>query len=484
MIRAASIIAVMICLAGAPVRGQSIWELTPYRVQIYLAFEDAPQITPAMAADIQAFLGERIESLIGASWNTTLTAAPLELSVAMVQGLAPLTTEQLPKESLKADKVLLVALSADSRGYRLQGRELDCRTRIWGATVSRDVFQPILLASAATDVMLAAFAPLAQIEKVDGKTVELRLRAASLPPRDPKAIRVATGTLFRPVIRFNDRDGNLRADKPPQPIPWTYLLTRGLNETLANCEMFSGLRSPLSTRRRGRTEQLAVAVRPPEAGTLLIVHSRLDRRRLLSGYEIFAYGPDSPATTLLGRTDSQGQIWIEPSDSPLRMLVIKSGGEFLARLPLVPGIEHEALAAVADDDDRLAVEGYITGLQEEIVDLVARRAMLVARIRARLDDGKLEDAQQLLSELRQMRGRDELGVVLNEQRRKYFSSDLVVRRKVDKLFNDTREVMVRNLDPRLIDQVASEVDQAVKAAGSTAITPPANTGAAATPMVR
>jgi hypothetical protein len=449
-------------LAAGPLAAQTLWELTPYQVQIYVAIQDAPQLTPQMKQDLQAFVRGRIEALVGSSWNTTVSPASAELALVMLDGLATLQTANLPKESLQADKVILLSLSADVFGYGIAARELDCRTRQWGTTVSRQIAQPALLAGAAVDSVLTAFAPLAQVEKVQGKEVVLRLRAGNLPLRDPKALPINPGTLFRPVLRFNDRDGNIRADRPPQPIPWTYLVTRSVEDTQAHCEIFTGVRSPLSSRRRGLTQQLAVAVLPPERSTRLVVHSRIDQERKLFGYEVYAYSPDDPATTLIGRTALDGQLMIPPAEHPLRLLVIKSGGEFLARLPLVPGLEPKALAGVADDDDRLAVEGHITGLQERIVDLVARRAMLVARIRARLDEGKLEEAQELLSELRQLPNRQQFNVVLEEQSRKFYSSDPIVRRKVDKLFSDTREVMVRNLDPGLIDQVSSEVDQARK----------------------
>lgn len=460
---------------------QSLWELTPYRVQVFVALEDTPQLTARLGQDVREHLAERIESLVGSAWNATVEAAPPELAVGMLRGLEQLGTDDLPAASLSADKVILVSLAADYFGFPLQSRELDCRTRVWGTTVSRDVFQPALLTSAAVDCLLAAFAPLAQIEKVEGKQVSLRLKAAGLPLRDPKAVDVSPGTLFRPVIRTNDRDGKLRADRPPQPIPWSYLLTRNVRGTFAECELFSGLRSPLSARRRGRTEQLAVAVRPPQQDTKLIVHSRVDKSRKLFGYEVFAFSPDAPESTLLGRTDINGAITIPPVEHPLRMLIIKSGGEFLARLPMVPGVEKEALAAVPDDDDRLAVEGYITGLQEEIVDVVAQRATLIARIRARIEEGRPEEARPLLEELRKLPNREGFAVVLNEQRRKVFSSDSAVRRQVDKLFNDTREVMVRNLDPNTIDQVASELSQALKAKPAAA---PTTTGAAPGGAVR
>jgi hypothetical protein len=476
----------LLCVSMFPSRAaaQSLWELTPYRVQVYVALEDAPQLTEQLRSDVQTFLGGRIEALVGASWNATISPAPLELAISMLGGLDRLQTDQLPKESLAVDKVILVSLSTDPFGCRVAARELDCRTRVWGTTVSREVLQAALLANSVVDSVLAAFAPLARVEKVDGKQVALRLRAASLPPRDPQAFGIAAGTLFRPVLRFNDRDGNLREGRLPQIVPWTYLLTRSTDETLTHCEIFTGVRSPLSSRRRGLTEQLAVAVLPPELPTRLVLHSRVDQERKLSGYEVFGYSPDDPTTTFQGRTDLDGAVEIEPARHPLRLLVIKSGGEFLARLPLVPGLELEVLAGVTDDDDRLAVEGYITGLQEQIVDLVARRATLIARIRARLDDGKLPEAQQLLSELRQLPDREALNVILNEQRRRHYSTDPLVRRKVDKLFNDTREVMVRNLDPGLIDQVASEVERAFKSQPAGAAATPAKTSAAPSGAVR
>lgn len=450
------------CSASAA-SARPLWEMTPYRVQVYLALDDVPRLTPQLASDLQLFVANQIEQIIGVSWNAKVELAPAALARSMLRGLPDLQTENLPTDSLALDKVILVCLRASAFGYRLQGRELDCRTHGWGTTVEREVMHAALLPDATFDCARAAFAPLAEIEKVDSKQVALRLRAGGLPARDPQALPVTPGVLFRPVIRFNDRDGNLRTDRPPQRIPWTYLLAREVNGAEATCDLLSGLNSPLSARRRGRTEQLALAVRPPQLPTRLIVHSRVDKKRKLFGYEVYAYGPDTPETILLGRTDMHGAIIVPPADNPLRILVIKSGGEFLARLPILPGVESEALAAVVNDDDRLAVEGYINGLQEEVVDLVARRTTLIAMIRARIDAGEPEEAQKLLEELRKLRDSKEFEVELNEQRRKHFSSDAVVRRKVDKLFDDTRKVIARNLDPTLIEQVSGEVNSALKA---------------------
>jgi hypothetical protein len=164
---------------------QSLWELTPYEVQIFVAMDDVPQLSQQSRQDVHSFLDSRIETVVGASWRATISSAPPELAIAMLGGLESVKTSDLSEDSLEADKVILLGLSADAFGYHVAARELDCRTLLWGTTVSRDVPQPALVSSAAVGVVLAAFAPLAQIETVEGKDVTIHLQAAALPLRDP-----------------------------------------------------------------------------------------------------------------------------------------------------------------------------------------------------------------------------------------------------------------------------------------------------------
>jgi hypothetical protein len=184
----------LLILFAAPIRAQTLWELTPYRVQVYVDLTDTPQLTERRGQDVREFLSGSIETLVGSSWNAEVAPPPQELRLALLGGLEKLRTEDLPPTSLSADKVILVRLSADSFGFHLQARELDCRTRFWGTTVSRYVAHPALIASAATDCLLAAFAPLAQVEKVSGKQATLRLRASGLPLRDGRSSARTTAT--------------------------------------------------------------------------------------------------------------------------------------------------------------------------------------------------------------------------------------------------------------------------------------------------
>ena len=82
------------------------------------------------------------------------------------------------------------------------------------------------------------------------------------------------------------------------------------------------------------------------------------------------------------------------------LLYVKNGGAVLARLPLVPGLTETEVADLTGDDMRLQAEAYIRGVQNAIIDLVAIRKLLEARIRMRLTKGQMTEAEDLLRALR------------------------------------------------------------------------------------
>ncbi len=47
-----------------PAPAQTVWELTPYRVQALLAFQTAPELTPALQDDLVSGLAARIDALV------------------------------------------------------------------------------------------------------------------------------------------------------------------------------------------------------------------------------------------------------------------------------------------------------------------------------------------------------------------------------------------------------------------------------------
>ncbi|MBN2473030.1 MAG: hypothetical protein JXB62_00380 [Pirellulales bacterium] len=365
------------------------------------------------------------------------------------------------------DKVILLAIEPSMAGYRITARELDVRTRLFGTPVATSALQLGKLGDVAFDAVRGAFVPLARIESVEDKHVTLRLKAAGLPFRDNELAMVGPGQVFRPIIRYNDREGNAARIVA---VPWTCCTVqesaaKPVATGRVRCKLYTGLRSPLSGRRRGRIEQLALGVVPPHEPSVLVLQSRSTPCEALAGYEVYAHPPDSKTTTLLGRTDYRGRVPVLPAKDILRVLLVRNGGETLARLPMVPGIEPEVVASISNDDQRLKAEGYVTGLQEELVDLVTRRQILITLARARIDAGELDQAKQLIDELDRLPKRLEFNHRLGERQKSLRSSDSRVQARIDALFSDTRRLLEQHLGPEPIEEVWQKFRKARGEAG-------------------
>jgi hypothetical protein len=275
-------------------------------------------------------------------------------------------------------------LSFDHRGgtYLIAAREYDVRTQMWSPVVRRQTALAAELGDLGFYALVETFSPLATIVSAEKKSATLRMRGAALPTRDPTLRFAKPGDLFRPVVRYNDRDGKPRSI---QTIPWTFLLADTIEDTDIGCRVVTGLRSPLNTRRRGRVEQLAMMMRFSPSATHVSLLSPSDPQMPLVGCPVYAYGPNSPETVLLGRTDRLGRIVVPPGDDPLRILLVKNGTALLAKLPLAPGFRDELEAIVPDDRARLAGRLEIRPLDVvdgEAVDDEIRRVCRIETIKA------------------------------------------------------------------------------------------------------
>ena len=463
---------------AAPAAAQSVWELVPYRIQLLVALAPEPEFTPGLQADLLRDLVNRTDALVGAPWDLTAAAAGPELRPAMTFAVEAVTVQSLPKESLDFDKVMLLVVLPAANGYRVTARELDVRTRRWSSPVVRPVRQLCKLRDAALGAMLEAFAPLARVQSVEKKLVVLRLKAGALPPRDASLALVRPGDVFCPIIRYNDREGNFRRRREggtilPEPIPWTYCIVQKVAPMELECRLHTGLRAALSGRRRGRIEQLALAVVPPSKPSTLILEARTEPdadpkpKQLLAGYDVYAHPPDSKTTVRLGRTDRHGRLVVPPAENPLRLLVVLHGGEPMAQFPVVPGLQPELTAKVPNDDERLAAEGFITGLQEDLVDLVIRREVLIARTKARIEAGQFDEAAKLVEELLRLdKSHSDLATLLSQQRRRIRSRDPDVQTKIDDLFGDTEKLLQKHLDPEPVNELREYFGEARAAAGA------------------
>ena len=246
-------------------------------------------------------------------------------------------------------------------------------------------------------------------------------------------------------------------------MPFTFLQVTNRQGYRVECEIQSGVANAIGGR-GARTEKLALLVRPHERGTQLNLQTKAKPPAPLVDYEGLLRLPgsnDDPVS--LGFTDADGQVQITLSNYPLQLIYVRHGQQMLARVPIVPGLVQRQNLTLTNDDPRLAAEGYFVAMQYNVMDLVARRELLAARIRARIAKKDFENAQQMLLELRSLTGRADLLRQVELQQSQFADGNKGVQSKVDKMFVELRKLLAKHLDPKLIDQVASELNAAKKA---------------------
>ena len=77
----------------------------------------------------------------------------------------------------------------------------------------------------------------------------------------------------------------------------------------------------------------------------------------------------------------------------------------MARRPFVPGVDPEVTLELADDEIRLNTQRDVDLLRVQLIETVARRAALTARIRAALKTDEAANTQRLLADIDHSRRR-------------------------------------------------------------------------------
>ncbi len=396
---AATLAAAIWLLAGGSVPAAEddvdvAWELRPYRIQALFAIDGDEQLPAHVQSELPVYLKERGAAIVGGTWKLEVAAAPAELAHAIVHDIGSVTQKMLPATAQQFDKVILLGLEAADGGFRIRAREFDVVTGLWNATISSDARQADYLPQAALRAMLTAFAPLARIEKIDGETVTLKLRASALLPRSQKQA-LASGTVFRPVLLECNAQGTIAPGKA-ELVDWTYLTAAEISSGIVKCRVQSGLSGDPLPDYHPLRQRWAIGISPTSAATRLRLVSREGGAESLEGLEVLA--EETPAA-VIGRTDRRGEVSIPSGTQTVRTIVVRHGDEVLARLLLVPGLTSELTVPVSFDRQRVQLDAAWQQLADELLDATARRAVLAALLRAAEEAKQSDEAAKLRQQL-------------------------------------------------------------------------------------
>jgi len=436
---------------------QATWLFSPYRVQVFVDLEPGPPMTEDGLAQFHAQLATRLRGMVGHRWNLSVDHFPTEIPPLSLDLGNPPSRERLPSEwknVAKYDKVMLVRATNCGVGWSVRVREWDVRLEQWGQLVILATPGMAGLSDAMAQAILSAHVPVGEIQITEEQIVRVALRGSLLgEPGENLATRTMP-QLFLAAARYEDREGNARAIIP---IPWTVLKPLSPDKSQPflgiECQVISGLRNPLSARRRGRVRIYAYAAQPtPETPTRLRLRSRQEGQKPLVGYEVYLQAAGDGPTVFLGRTDVAGEITV-PGTDPWYLISIKHGQRLLARVPLVPGQDSPAEVALPDDEARLTAETYLSGIQDELVDLVTARTIMVARMRARMIAQDWQAAQRIRDQLLRLKPREIFSSELTRQQQRIFCPDPVGQKQIDLMFSEMQRLIQVYLNPAEVEQL-------------------------------
>jgi len=435
-------------------------------VKIWVAFEHSSELTDRLMEQIAETIYQRAYVVAGATWAVETSACPAALQSAVAADIETVTIDEVKtvgESILKTDdKLFLVCVRAEMAGFVIRVRELDCHARVWRPVLARRVVQPNRIPREMFAAVADAFSPIARIEVPKGREAQVRIRAGGLIRSDSSPAQIHDNDVLMPIIRRNDRVGEPAETLGIQVVPWTFMTIAERQGAVLHCKVHSFTSKPLGGRSSSRTVKLALVVKPRGETTFLRLETRDESRLPLGGYEIRSKDPVTEETEVVGMTDWRGMLEVPKAGHPLRVLYVRNGGLLLARLPMVPGLEAESAAQVRNDDVRLEAEGFVKGLQSKVMELVARRHLYMARIRRHVKKKEFDEAAALLQNFRKLETRSDLLRQLRDEEQRTESSNPRVQAKIDKLFQDTSQLLEKFLEPGAARDLQAELDAAKK----------------------
>ncbi len=464
------------------------WELTPYQIDIVVAVDLDGVNAEKFAEAALLRVRRRIETAIGPLWSANVTRADGANRRTVLRSLAagvPMAPAGLRDDS---DKWIIVAVEERGASIRISAVEQDRLLNAWGQTRTVELSTADHLGEAIFDLVCDVFAPIAtfSLDSDDYNRALLSLRGGKLPSPTDRSRWVAPDDVFRTVLIRMDRAG-VPVEGGTTEVMWTYLVVRppgdaqgdeatGDDPADVTADVFSHTRRPFGVRRRGRVDQLAIRLPRTQGPSELRLVSRGENPRPLVGYEVFAQDGINDEKPSIGKTGLDGAIVVPPGDSRIQTVWVKSGTQLAAKIPIATGADPLIVAPLLDESKRLDAEARLGLLREQLIDLVAERSILAARIEKAIEARDFKSARTLIADFRKLAGRAEFNIQIDREEEQSKADDPLVQGRIDKLFADMKSVLGAFLGGDDINRLERSLDAAQSsaadddAAGATAAT--------------
>jgi hypothetical protein len=170
-------------------------------------------------------------------------------------------------------------------------------------------------------------------------------------------------------------------------------------------------------------------------------------------------------------SDRLGEVAVPAfPDTPLRYLMVHSGDQILAKVPMIPGVNERMHLEVPNDGPRLNVEGELSMMQGVLIDNVARGAVLMARAEKAAEEGNWEEVDAFIVELDEIPTLDEVLSTIAAHERAGVAEAQALRdrtqeARINNMCEELADLARRHLDPERRTQFDQRIADMRSAAG-------------------
>jgi hypothetical protein len=435
-------------------------ERQPYRIVFHFACHPSSRIDAARRAELVRDWQVMVRRFVGTPWIVSVAPPSNPVLELDLQGLEKSTPAQAAafEKAVNAssfDKVWVVHAdrTESGPGVVFSGREYDTATRRLGPLQRRTVQVLADAPRALLQFTLDLFSPTALISGEEGGRALLTVRGSSIEPASPIGRVVEPGTVFQPLRLISAKDGRIIV----KIIPWTYLRVESVDGPVARCAIVSGLNDPLTRRMLQPNTLAAVGIKPGNSPLPLRFITSKDKTPG-AGYTLTARTVPNGAIREVGMTDRAGRIVLKPgfADGLVILRLLAGNIEPVREFPIMPGeSSEERTISFEPKYQSVALEVEVDTLRDEVVDLIALRARLEARMKARLEGEDWVGLEDAIKEFNRLTPRDEYVKKLAEIKERATKQQIenkvaILTKNAQAQINDLQAMIDRYLDDEAI----------------------------------
>ena len=491
----------------------------PYQVVVEVGFDGSDTRGPLVQSLLTEDIRKGLHRMYGHMWNANVRNSEWLIPASSYR-LERLTEADFQSryDGSAVEKVILIGVSGNQNAFEVSCREFDVRVQELTPLLKQQTNDIQEVGAIACRLARDSFRPVTMFiaPSVDKTELEFELQAGTLTPPDPTAAQIADGDVLRPFLRQLDRR-NPGKVKSLQRLDLSYIRVTSFNQEL-RADAVSPDDSPVRVEdvtsvpatytdnghvkgvlishglvpfggRARSVQQIALRQRPAAAKSRvrLVLQTRPDRPLICFRVDRVSKLRQTDVNEMPGvrmLSDRNGDIEIEVDpQNPTFWLYVYSGSVLLARVPYAPGLIPRDTMKLPDDSVRLGVEGELYLLRDQLVDMVAQKAVYMSIAKKSAAEGNVPGMEAAITQLDALPGQKRFDELLNKIKTDAITTadqqkNTGARKKVEKLCTKMGESLTlffagdkRLREAQEIERLRQSAESRAAAAAPTSETP-------------